>query len=459
MNIIHGFDAAKHFVSRSRSLTERDVSAELLDGLAKIFGDALTPDEATARIVTQVRVEGDAALRRWSEKIDGVRLQQFAVSADEIETAYEETPLKVREALSHAAQRIRSFHAKQHARSWLDWDEDGSALGQLIRPLARLGVYVPGGRAAYPSSLLMAVVPAQVAGVRDIVVCSPPSPVGRESGTGGEGGYVHPVILAAAKIANVHQVFALGGAQAIAAMAYGSESVPRVDKIVGAGGLFVTLAKRQVFGVVGIDGLYGPTETLLIADESAEPVWVAADLLAQAEHDPLASAILITTSDSLACAVSAEVDRQVAQLPRRAIIAQSVAGQGALIVVNDLDEAMMLANIYAPEHLCLLVRDAWSLVGKVRNAGGVFVGHQSSEALGDYAVGPSHIMPTSATARFSSPLNVSDFLKITSVFALSDSSARALSDTAITLAEAEGLQAHANAVRVRRATSNVGADS
>ena len=439
MKVILGFEQARVFLSRNRSLAARQVSPELLDAIAQAFGEPLTPEEAVTRIVAQVRTEGDAALRHWAERLDGVRLQQFAVGVEEIETAHEETPLKVRQALEHATRRIRAFHQKQRARSWLEWDDDGSALGQLVRPLRRVGAYVPGGRAAYPSSLLMAVVPAQVAGVREIVVCSPPQ----------RDGHVNPVILAAAKIAGVTEVYALGGAQAIAAMAYGTETLPRADKIVGAGGLFVTLAKRQVFGEVGIDGLYGPTETLLIADDSAEPVWVAADLLAQAEHDPLATSILLTTAEASARAVSAELDRQVAHLPRRAIIEKSLQEQGAICVVRDLAEALALANLYAPEHLCLLVREPWSLLGQVQNAGGVFVGHRSSEALGDYIVGPSHIMPTGSTARFGSPLNVQDFLKITSVFALSDQAAGELSASAITLAEAEGLQAHANALRQR----------
>jgi histidinol dehydrogenase len=314
----------------------------------------------------------------------------------------------------------------------------------MLRPLERVGVYAPGGRAPYPSSLLMAVVPAQVAGVREIIVCSPPQ----------SDGHVAPVVLAAARTVGVDKVFAVGGAQAIAAMAYGTSVVPRVDKVVGAGGLFVTLAKRLVYGQTGIDGLYGPTETLLIADDSAQASWVAADLLAQAEHDPLASSVLLTTSDALAGEVALELERQMAVLPRRAIVAQALAGQGAIIVAGSLDEALELANVYAPEHLCLLVRDAWSLIGRVQNAGGVFVGHWTSEALGDYAIGPSHIMPTSATARFGSPLNVNDFQKIISIFMLGEPTAARIADTAITLAEAEGLTAHANAVRHRLAADS-----
>jgi len=443
VRIIRDAAEGRQFIARNRSLTDREVSPELLDGLAKLFGESLSPDQATARIVASVRERGESALREWSQKLEGAVPASFAVSAEEIDAAYEETPLAVREALAHSAARVRAFHEKQLRRSWLDWQDDGTALGQMIRPLERVGVYAPGGRAPYPSSLLMAVVPAQVAGVREIIVCSPPQGDGR----------VAPAVLAAARTAGVDKVYAVGGAQAIAAMAYGAGPVPRVDKIVGAGGLFVTLAKRMVYGQAGIDGLYGPTETLLIADDSPEPAWVAADLLAQAEHDPLASSVLLTTSAAQAEAVAVELERQMALLPRRAIVAQSLAGQGAIIVVNSLDEALDLGNLYAPEHMCLLVRDAWSLVGKVHNAGGVFVGHQTSEALGDYAIGPSHIMPTSATARFSSPLNVNDFQKIISVFSLGEPTAQAISNTAITLAEAEGLTAHANAVRQRLATS------
>jgi histidinol dehydrogenase len=286
----------------------------------------------------------------------------------------------------------------------------------------------------------MAAIPARVAGVPEVVVTTPP----RE-------GELNDAILAAAYIAGVREVYALGGAQAIAALAYGTESVPRVDKILGPGNLFVILAKRRVFGVVDIDQLPGPTETLLIADESANPAYVAADLLAQAEHDPLATALLITTSADLALQVQGELERQVGALSRKETILSSLTNRGGIVVVDRLDEALELANEYAPEHLCLLTADPWSLVGRVENAGGVFVGEWSSEALGDYVVGPSHIMPTGQTARFSSPLNVGDFLKITSVFGLAPSTARELGAAAIAIAEVEGLTAHAQAVRMRLA--------
>jgi histidinol dehydrogenase len=289
----------------------------------------------------------------------------------------------------------------------------------------------------------MAALPAHVAGVNEVIVTTPPHREGR----------VAPVILAAARVAGITRVFAAGGAQAIGALAFGTASVPRVDKILGAGGLFTTLAKRQVFGHVGIDGLYGPTETVLIADESATAQYVAADLLAQAEHDGMATSILLTNSLTLVDAVCAEINTQVAGLSRRAIIQESFARQSAIVLVNSLDECLELANAFAPEHLCLLTRDAWALVPRVRHAGGVFVGEQSCEALGDYVLGPSHIMPTGATARFSSPLNVNDYMKITSVFYASAAEARALRETGELLAEAEGLTAHANALRVRASKS------
>jgi histidinol dehydrogenase len=285
----------------------------------------------------------------------------------------------------------------------------------------------------------MAAIPAQVAGVAEILVTTPPGPQGTGS----------TAILAAAHVVGLQQVFLLGGAQAVAALAYGTAQVPRVDKIFGAGGLFVTLAKKLVYGHVGIDGLYGPTETMLIADQTASPQLAAADLLAQAEHDPLATALLITPSEQLANAVQAEVADQLPRLERREIIESSLAGQGAILVVAHLDQALALANEYAPEHLCLLVADPWSLVGQVQNAGGIFIGEGSSEALGDYAAGPSHAMPTMGTARFASPLHVGDFLKVSSLFAVSEVSARRLAPVAQTIAQAEGLTAHASAIAAR----------
>lgn len=433
--IIIGKDAGREKILRRRGMLNEEISPALLERIERTFGERLTPEQAVARIINDVRARGDAALLDWTRKLDGVTLSSVVVSQAEIDTAYAETPAAVREALELAAAHIRAFHEKQKPKSWLDWD-DQSALGQKITPLARVGVYVPGGTAPLPSSLLMAAIPAQVAGVREIVVASPPK--------------IAPVILAAAKIANVSRVYALGGAPAVAALAFGTESVTRVDKIVGAGGLFTTIAKRQVFGVVGIDGLYGPTETLLIADDSASPAWCTADLLAQAEHDVLATSILITTSRTLANAVVHNLQSQISNLSRRDIIEKSLQAQGAIIVVENLDEALELANAFAPEHLCLLVRDPWNWVGKVENAGGVFIGEWTNEALGDYIIGPSHVMPTAGTARFSSPLNVNDFVKITSIFSVSARQATALGEHAARLADVEGLTAHASAIRQRQ---------
>jgi histidinol dehydrogenase len=412
--------------------------------LEALFGWPISAQEAVSQIIADVRRDGDTALRDYARRIDGVSLDDVIVGAGEIEAAYQAAPTDLCEALHLAAARIQAFHEREPGSSWLEWDEDGSALGQMLRPLQRVGIYAPGGTAAYPSSLLMAVIPARVAGVPEIVVATPPA-----GGTRRASG----AVLAAAHVAGVEQILLAGGAQAIAALAYGTESIARVDKVVGAGGFFVTLAKKLVYGDVGIDGLYGPTETLLVADESADPVLVAADLLAQAEHDPLATALLITPSVALAEAVQAEVYEQLEELARRAIIEESLAGQGAIVVVADLDEAMTLANEYAPEHLCLLVTEPWSWVGKVRNAGGVFLGEMSSEALGDYVIGPSHIMPTSGTSRFGSPLHVREFLKVTSIFAVTSVGGQRIGPAAETLAAAEGLTAHAAAVAARRESS------
>jgi histidinol dehydrogenase len=439
IRILDGFAAARSHIQRLRDPKGAALPESVAIRLNEIFGRDLSAEEAVAQIVADVRREGDAALHDYARRIDGVPLETFTVNAGALEAAYLAQPAELRDALHLSASRIRAFHEREPHRSWLEWDEEGGALGQIVQPLQRVGVYVPGGTAAYPSSLLMAVIPAQVAGVEEITVTTPP---GRE-GTGAS------VILAAAHVAGLERVFLLGGAPAIAALAYGTESVPRVDRIVGAGGLFVTLAKKLVYGDVGIDGLQGPTETLLIADHTAAPALAAADLLAQAEHDPMATALLITPSQKLAQAVQAEVARQLPSLTRRTIVGASLAAQGAILLVSDLGEALELANEYAPEHLCLLVDDPWALVGRVRCAGGIFVGEGSSEALGDYVVGPSHIMPTLGTARFASPLHVGDFLKVTSIFAVADAAVPRLAPAARAIATAEGLTAHAAAVTLR----------
>ena len=439
IRILDGIEAGRAHIRRLRDPKGTALPESVAARLNEIFGRDLSAEEAVAQIVADVRREGDAALHDYARRIDGAPLKALSVGAGALETAYLAQPAELRDALHLAADRIRAFHEREPHQSWLEWDEEGGALGQVVRPLQRVGVYVPGGTAAYPSSLLMAVIPAQVAGVDQIVATTPAGP----EGTGSS------VILAAAHVAGLERIYLLGGAPAIAALAYGTESVPRVDKIVGAGGLFVTLAKKLVYGDVGIDGLQGPTETLLIADRTANPALVAADLLAQAEHDPLATALLITPSRELAQAVQAEIARQLPPLTRRAIAGESLAAQGAILLVGDLGEALELANEYAAEHLCLLVEDPWALVGRVRNAGGIFVGEGSSEALGDYVIGPSHIMPTMGTARFASPLHVGDFLKVTSIFAVADGAALRLAPAARTIATAEGLTAHAAAVSIR----------
>jgi histidinol dehydrogenase len=433
--------ARRGLLSRQPSGSARPLPASVRASVRRIFGADLTPAQVAARVLADVRLRGDDALLEYTRLIDGADLDQIEVTDAEMETAWDLTPLKLRDALERAADRVRSFHQCQPRQSWMDWHADGGALGQIVRPLNRVGIYAPGGSAPYPSSLIMAAVPARVAGVSQVLVATPPL----------RNGSVNPSILAAARIAGVHHVYKIGGAQAIGALAYGTESVPQVDKVVGPGNVFVVAAKQLVFGAVGVDQLPGPTETVIIADDGANPAWVAADLLAQAEHDPLASAILLTPSVALAHSVQSQVECQIASLSRHEIIAESLLHHGGIVLVQDLDQAVQLANEYAPEHLCLLIREPWSLVGRISNAGGIFVGDFSSEALGDYLVGPSHIMPTGGTARFSSPLNVWDFLRITSIFAPSASESRSLSDSGVTLAEAEGLTAHSGALRRRMA--------
>ncbi|GAB4528189.1 MAG: histidinol dehydrogenase [Anaerolineae bacterium] len=423
-----------------RLVGDVDVTPALAASIQRVFGEQLTPDEAVRRILADVRERGDAALRNWTSRIDGVVLEELAVPAEALARAYEGLAPDLRDAMQVSIDRVRAFHQKQPAGSWLEWSPAGGALGQIVRPLERVGVYAPGGRVPYPSTLIMCAIPARVAGVEEIVVATPPGPDGEPS----------PVILAAAYACGVERVYRVGGAQAVAALAYGTQSIPRVDKIVGPGNIFVVLAKRQVYGLVDIDGLPGPTETLVIADGQADPVLVAADLLAQAEHDTLASAILVTPSHSLAEAVQAQVARQMEELSRAGVIAESLRGQGGIVLCTDLDEAIDLANLYAAEHLCLHVADPWSLVGKVKHAGGVFLGENSYEVLGDYVAGPTHVMPTMGTARFASPLSVRDFTKIISLFALGENEARQIGAAAQRLAEAEGLTAHAAAVARRR---------
>ena len=422
---------------------EFPVSQRILDGIAQLFGEPLTPEEAVNRILKDVRSRGDAALLKWTQTLDGLDLRPAPVLEASIQAALESISSVQRQALELAAKRIEAFHRRQPLSSWFSNDLGGT-LGQIIRPVQRVGLYVPGGTAPLPSSVLMSAIPARVAGVKDIVVVTPPDRSSTNSGLP-----VDPIILAACAISGVSEIYLLGGAQAIAALAYGTETIRPVHKIFGPGNLFVTLAKRQVYGVVGIDGLAGPTETVVIADESANPAWVAADLLAQAEHDLLASAILLTPSQALIEKVQVEVARQLEQRGRADIIAASLESRGGAVLTRDLDEAVTLANEYAPEHLGLSVQDPWRWVEKVNNAGGVFMGEHSFEVLGDYLAGPSHVMPTGGSARFASPLNVWDFVKIVSLVALDENTAQAIGQSAAIIADAEGLDAHGNAALLR----------
>lgn len=436
---IYDLETARKTILQRRGWAETEYPDSLLDGIEGIFGERLTPDQAVARVLADIRREGDAGLHRWTERIDGVRTSTYAVPPEAWNAALDRIDSDLREALWTAADRIATFHRRQPAHSWIHQDEEGS-LGQLVRPLDSVGVYVPGGSAPLPSSLLMAAIIARVADVKRVIAMTPPD---RTTGR------IPDVILAAAAIAEIDELYALGGAQAIGAMAFGTESIEPVDKIVGPGGLFVTLAKRQVFGAVGIDGLPGPTETIVIADDSAHPGMVAADLLAQAEHDILATAILLTPSQELAEAVQAEVEARMETLSRAQIIAQSLSARGGAVITPDLVAAVAEANRFAPEHLCLSVADPWALVPLVRHAGGVFVGESSFEVLGDYIAGPSHIMPTEGTARYASPLNVEDFVKRISLIALTPEAGAALSAVAARIADTEGLDAHAASARER----------
>jgi histidinol dehydrogenase len=398
-------------------------------------------NDSVRRIIDAVRLEGDASLRRFSQQFDRVTVDELRVTDEEIQAAYAEVDAAFVAALRQAAANIRSFHAKQKRTSWMDLQADGSLLGQIIRPLQRVGLYVPGGKAAYPSSVLMNAIPAQVAGVPQVVMVTPPA-------TAGEAG-IDPHILVAAAEAGVREIYRVGGAQAVAALAYGTESIPPVDKIVGPGNIYVALAKRYVFGVVDIDSIAGPSEIAVIADDTADPVYVAADLLSQAEHDEMASAILITPSEQLALQVQAEVERQLALLPRKEIAAKSIEDNGAILLVEDIGEAIGIVNRLAPEHLELLVAEPFTYLPLIENAGAIFLGPYSTEPVGDYFAGPNHVLPTNGTARFSSPLNVDDFIKKSSVIHYSKQALFANGQQIMTLARHEGLEAHARAIQVR----------
>lgn len=430
---------AKTTILKRGGTEDSPVSPAQRERSVALFGADIGPDEAVRRIIADVRERGDRALVDWTAKLDGVALEpaRLRVGADEVRAAYAAVDPAVVEALRASAARVAAFHARQPALSW--FDAGLGMLGQKICPIGRVGCYVPGGAMPLASTLVMIAQVAKAAGVPEICVCSPPQ---RGSGR------IAPVTLVAADICGVSEIYCLGGAQAIAALAYGSATVKPVDKICGPGNAFVVLAKRQVFGAVGIDSLPGPTETAVVADEAANPAWVAADMLAQSEHGG-GSAVLLTPSRRLAEAVGRELEAQAPALSSLPAIADAFAKRSGAVVTADLAEAVALADEYAPEHLCLSVAEPWSWLDRINRAGGVFLGEHSYEVLGDYVAGPSHVMPTGGTARFSSPCNVWDFVRVMNIVALDPQTARRIAPAAVDLAMAENLPAHAAAARIR----------
>ncbi len=395
--------------------------------------------KAVADILDNVRNSGDAALKEYTKKFDNADLTDIKISEEEITAAYSVVDKDLLSIIKKSQRNIRDFHQKQLQNSWISPGEDGTMLGQLVRPLERVGLYVPGGTAPLISSVLMTAVPARVAGVSKIVMCTPPS----------KDGTVNPAILVAAKEAGVDEIFRAGGAQAIAAMAYGTETIPRVDKICGPGNVYVATAKRLVYGDCDIDMFAGPSEILVIADATAKPEYVAADLLSQAEHDKLASSVLITDDEELVKKVAVELEKQLARLNRGEITQKSLTDFGFAVLVNNIKEAIELSNNIAPEHLELCIEEPMSVLGAIKNAGAIFVGNYSPEPLGDYMAGPSHVLPTSGTARFSSPVNVDQFIKKSSLIYYTRQALKDTAEDIVRFAEAEQLDAHANAVRIR----------
>ncbi|MGN0571653.1 MAG: histidinol dehydrogenase [Candidatus Fimenecus sp.] len=423
-------------IAKADGVAER----KLIEQLKQRSGEIdRTVTAAVSEILQNVRQYGDTSVREYTMKFDGSVPENPEISKEELDASIEQCDSDFIYALYKAADNIRDFHQRQKQQSWLEPKENGVILGQRIRGLHRVGIYVPGGTAAYPSSVLMNAIPAKIAGVEEIVMVTPP----RKDGT------ANPDILAAAKIAGVDRVFLMGGAQAVAALAYGTETVPKVDKIVGPGNIYVATAKKLLYGTVDIDMIAGPSEILIVADETANPKFLAADLMSQAEHDKMASAILLTTSFTVANKTAEELERQMQTLSRKEIIAQSLDNFGAIIVCNDMDEAVRFANELAPEHLEMAVKNPLEYIGKIDNAGSVFLGHFSPEPLGDYYAGPNHVLPTSGTARFFSPLSVDSFVKKSSFIYYTEEALREAKDDIVKLADTEGLTAHANSIKVR----------
>ena len=418
-----------------------ELNPKIREANKKLFGKDMTAAEIVEMIVNEVRCEGDRAVIKYTKLIDRTEFTpaEFLVTEAEYEAAYKEADKEIVESLKKAAANVRQYHQEQKPNSWMTYRGQGSILGQSVIPLDRVGIYVPGGTAAYPSSVIMNAVPAAVAGVKEIIMMVPP-----------KNGKINPYVLIAAKEAGVSQIFKIGGAQAIAAMAFGTETIPRVDKITGPGNIFVTLAKKAVYGHCDIDMLAGPSEILIVADKTADPVYTAADMLSQAEHDTLASSIVITDSAELAQKVAAEAEKQLSELPRQEIARASLDKNGLIIVAEDILQAIELANVSAPEHMEILTEQPFQLLPYVRHAGAVFLGAYSPEPLGDYFAGPNHVLPTGGTARYYSVLNVETFMKRTSLISYTQAELDKASDDIIRLAEAEGLQAHANAIRLRK---------
>ena len=435
-----GLEAVEKLLKKP-AFDQVELNPRIREANKKLFGADLTAAEIVDRIVGDVRRDGDEAVIKYTKLIDRTEFtpEEFVVTEAEYEAAYQETDPAVVESLRKAAENVRRYHQEQKPNSWMTYRDKGSILGQSVIPLDRVGIYVPGGTAAYPSSVIMNAMPAVVAGVKEIIMMVPP-----------KNGKINPYVLVAAKEAGVSKIFKIGGAQAIAAMAFGTETIPRVDKITGPGNIFVTLAKKAVYGHCDIDMLAGPSEILIVADKTADPAYTAADMLSQAEHDMLASSIVITDSPELAEKVAAEAEKQLKVLPREEITRASLDRNGMIIITEDIMQAVELANVSAPEHMEVLTEQPFQLLPYIRHAGAVFLGAYSPEPLGDYFAGPNHVLPTGGTARYYSVLNVETFMKRTSIISYTQEQLDAVSDDVIRLAEAEGLQAHANAVKLRK---------
>ena len=435
-----GLEAVEKLLKKP-AFDQVELNPRIREANKKLFGADLTAAEIVDKIVGDVRRDGDEAVIKYTKLIDRTEFtpEEFVVTEAEYEAAYQEADPAVVESLRKAAENVRRYHQEQKPNSWMTYRDKGSILGQSVIPLDRVGIYVPGGTAAYPSSVIMNAMPAVVAGVKEIIMMVPP-----------KNGKINPYVLVAAKEAGVSKIFKIGGAQAIAAMAFGTETIPRVDKITGPGNIFVTLAKKAVYGHCDIDMLAGPSEILIVADKTADPAYTAADMLSQAEHDMLASSIVITDSSELAEKVAVEAEKQLKVLPREEITRASLDRNGMIIITEDIMQAVELANVSAPEHMEVLTEQPFQLLPYIRHAGAVFLGAYSPEPLGDYFAGPNHVLPTGGTARYYSVLNVETFMKRTSIISYTQEQLDAVSDDVIRLAEAEGLQAHANAVKLRK---------